>query len=153
MTVREILKKDVAACGPRNDLSQASKLMRDRDCGFLPVVDSRGVVTGVLTDRDVCLAVGAHARAADRISVAEAMSQPVFGCFENENLKIVLSTMAKHHVRRLPVLDRQNGHLKGVLSFDDVATAPRRRGAPTSDDIADAFRQIVAHRRVEAVGA
>jgi CBS domain-containing protein len=72
------------------------------------------------------------------------MSRPVFGCFAEENVKTVLATMAKHHVRRLPVLEKEYGHLRGVLSLDDIARAPRRRGGPTSDDIVDAFRHIVA---------
>ena len=153
MTVNEIMKKDVASCAPHDDLSRAAKLMRDHDCGFLPVVDSNGVVTGVITDRDLGIAVGANTRAAERISVAEVMSQPVFSCFADENVKVVLATMGKHHVRRLPVLDKQHGHLRGVLSLDDVAVAPRRRGAPTNDDIADTFKQIVTHRRIEVVSA
>jgi CBS domain-containing protein len=144
MTVNELMKKDVATCRPQDDLSVAAKLMRDRDCGFLPVIDSNGIVTGVITDRDLGIAVGANTRAAERISVEEVMSRPVFGCFAEENVKTVLATMAKHHVRRLPVLEKEYGHLRGVLSLDDIARAPRRRGGPTSDDIVDAFRHIVA---------
>jgi CBS domain-containing protein len=143
MIVTEIMKKDVATCRPQDDLSVAAKLMRDRDCGFLPVVDSHGVVTGVITDRDLGIAVGVNTRAAERISVEEVMSRPVFGCFAEDNVKTVLATMAKHHVRRVPVLEKEHGHLRGVLSLDDIARAPRRRGAPTNDDIVGAFRQIV----------
>jgi CBS domain-containing protein len=144
MTVNELMKKDVATCRLQDDLSVAARLMRDRDCGFLPVIDSNGVVTGVITDRDLGIAVGANTRAAERISVEEVMSRPVFGCFAEDNVKTVLSTMAKHHVRRLPVLEKEYGHLRGVLSLDDIARAPRRRGAPTSDDIVDAFKRIVS---------
>ena len=144
MTVNEIMKKDVATCRPQDDLSVAAKLMRDRDCGFLPVVDANGVVAGVITDRDLGIAVGANTRAAERISVEEVMSRPVFGCFAEDNVKTVLATMAKHRVRRLPVLERQYGHLRGVLSLDDIARASRRRGAPTNGDIVDAFRHIAA---------
>jgi CBS domain-containing protein len=152
MTVNEIMKKDVATCAPHDDLSRAGKLMREHDCGFLPVVDSAGVLTAVITDRDLALAAAANTRVADRISVAEAMVQPVFSCFADENVKTVLATMARHHVRRLPVIDKEHGRLRGVLSLDDVARAPQRRGAPTSDDIAGTFKQIVTHRRIEVVG-
>jgi CBS domain-containing protein len=152
MTVKEVMQKAVATCSPESDLSAAVEIMRARDCGFLPVVDSHGIVVGVVTDRDVCLAEGIKHRPLARISVRETMSHPVFSCFGDENLKTVLVTMGKHRVRRLPVLNK-TGHLEGVLSIDDIVQAPQKRGAPTADDIVAALKTICAHRRVEATTA
>jgi CBS domain-containing protein len=103
----------------------------------------------VVTDRDVCLAEGSKHRPLARISVRETMSHPVFSCFADENLKTVLVTMAKHRVRRLPVLNK-TGHLGGVLSIDEIVQAPQKRGGPTPEDIVAALKAIYAHRRVEA---
>jgi CBS domain-containing protein len=150
MTVKELMKTAVATCAPDSDLGAVVTIMRDRDCGFLPVVDRRGIVVGVVTDRDVCLAAGTTRRPLTRVSVRETMSHPVFSCFTDENVKTVLVTMAKHRSRRLPVLNK-TGHLQGVLSMDDIVHAPRRRGAPTADDIVAALRAIYAHRAVEVV--
>jgi CBS domain-containing protein len=152
MTVKDVMKQDVLTCAPGNDLTEVARTMRDRDCGFLPVVDSHGVVVGVVTDRDVCLAVPAT-RTPAHIAASDVMSHPVVACFADENVKTVLVTMAKHHVRRLPVFDKAHGHLQGVLSLDDVVQAPRRRGAPTSDDIVEALKTISSRRAVEAVTA
>lgn len=152
MTVQEVMQKGVATCSPETDLSAVVEIMRDRECGFVPVVDSHGIVVGVVTDRDVCLAEGSKHRPLARVSVRETMSHPVFSCFSDENLKTVLVTMAKRRVRRLPVLNK-TGHLEGVLSIDDIVQAPRRRGAPTPDDIVAALKAIYAHRRIEAVTA
>ena len=149
MTVKDLMKTDIATCVADNTLADAAKLMRNCDCGFLPVVNTSGVVVGVVTDRDLRRAVGGSTRAAERISVAEVMSEPVFGCFADENVKTVLVTMGKRHVRRLPVLDKRYGHLVGVLSLDDVALAPHRRGGPTNDDVADTLRHIAAPRPIE----
>jgi CBS domain-containing protein len=80
------------------------------------------------------------------------MSSPAFSCFPDENLKIVLATMAIHRVRRLPVIDK-HGRLAGGLSMDDVVLAPHRRGAPTSDDVVTALRTIYTHRPVALVPA
>jgi CBS domain-containing protein len=144
MLVKQIMKTDVAACTPSQSLADVARLMRDRNCGFVPVVNSEGALAGVVTDRDLGLAVGGSTRAAEHISAAEVMSQPVFGCFADENIKVVLATMGKHHVHRLPVLDKTHGHLVGVLSMDDVAMLPRRHSLPTGDEIADALKQIVS---------
>ena len=152
MTVKELMKTAVATCSPGSDLGAVVTLMRDRDCGFLPVIDSHGIVVGVVTDRDVCMAAGTKHRPLARISVDETMSHPVFSCFADENVKTVLVTMAKHRTRRLPVLNK-SGHLQGVLSMDDIVHAPRRRGGPTADDIVAALRAIYAHRVVEVVTA
>jgi CBS domain-containing protein len=150
MIVKDIMKKGVATCTPDSDLAAVIDTMRHRDCGFLPVVDSHGIVVGVITDRDICLAGGTKHRALARVSAKETMSHPVFSCFPDENVKVVLATMAKHRVRRLPVLNK-TGHLEGVLSIDDVVQAPQRRGAATADEIVAALKGIYAHRTVEAV--
>jgi CBS domain-containing protein len=152
MTVKDVMNTAVATCAPESDLAAAVAIMREHDCGFLPVVDSHAVVVGVLTDRDVCLARDAARRPLTRISVRETMSHPVFSCLPDENAKTVLGTMAKHRVRRLPVLNK-TGHLQGVLSVDDIVQAPQRRGAPTAEEIVAALKGIYAHRPVEAATA
>jgi len=145
MIVAEIMKSDVATCSPHQDLAEAAHLMRDHGCGFIPVVDARGVLVGVLTDRDVCLFASDRGRSMDHIAVADAMSAPVFSCFAEDNLKTTLATLAKHHVRRLPVID-ERGHLRGVVSIDDIVQAPHRRGAPTAEEIVAALKGISAPR-------
>ena len=152
MTVNELMKTTVATCAPEGDLGSVVDIMRKHDCGFLPVVESHGIVVGVVTDRDVCMAGGTRHRPLARVSVKETMSHPVFACNADENVKAALATMAKHRVRRLPVLNK-NGHLEGVLSIDDVVQAPHRRGAPTAEDIISAMKAIYAHRAVEVITA
>ena len=152
MTVKDLMNTDVATCAPDNGLDSVIDIMREHDCGFLPVVDSHGIIVGVVTDRDVCLAGGTKRHSLSRISVKETMSHPVFSCFPEENIKVVLTTMAKHRVRRLPVLNK-TGHLLGVLSIDDIVHAQPRRGAPTAEDIVAALRGIYAHRTVQVVTA
>jgi CBS domain-containing protein len=152
MLVNEIMRTPAAICTTNDSVTLAARIMREHKCGFVPVVDSRGAVVGAVTDRDVCLIVGDKYRIMPHVSVQEAMSRPVFSCHADENVKATLATMAKHHVRRLPVLD-DYGHLQGVLSIDDVVHAPRRRGAPTADDIVDALKGISSPRAIEAVPA
>jgi CBS domain-containing protein len=150
MIVNELMKKPPATCTTNDSVTEAAKIMHEHKCGFVPVVDSRGSVVGVVTDRDVCLLVGDKNRAMTHISVQDAMSHPVFSCYADENVKVTLSTMARRHVRRLPVLDK-HGHLQGVLSIDDIIQAPYRRGAPTATDILAALKSISAPRSIETV--
>jgi CBS domain-containing protein len=67
----------------------------------------------------------------------------VFSCYADDNVNTALATMAKRHIRRLPVLDKQ-GRLQGVLSIDDVVQAPSRRSAPTAEEIIESLKGIMA---------
>lgn len=152
MKVNEVMKKDVATCSPQEDCAAAVRAMREHACGFLPVVDTHGSVVGVLTDRDVCLFASERGRSMTHMAIADAMSRPVFTCMADEHVKTALAAMAKHQVRRLPVIDTQ-GHLQGVLSIDDLVAAPHRRGGVSAEEIVDALKQISARKRLEAVPA
>lgn len=148
MRVNEIMKRPPATCTSNDTVADAARIMHEHQCGFVPVVDIRGAVIGVVTDRDVCLVVGDRHRAMTRVSVQDAMSHPIFSCYEDENLKVTLATMARRHVRRLPVLDK-GGHLRGVLSIDDIIQAPTKRGSPTAEEILAALKGITAPKAIE----
>ncbi len=148
MTVQDLMKTDIGACAPGDDLMTVLLLMRDRRCGWAPVVDSHGMVVGVVTDRDAAMALLNHpTRSAARLSAREAMSGEVVPCAPSDTVHSALKTMAAHHVRRLPVLDAR-GHLQGVISIDDILSAERGRGMPTSDELVDALRGIVSRPTV-----
>jgi CBS domain-containing protein len=143
MLVAELMKNPPATCTTNDTVTDAAKIMHEHRCGFVPVVDVRGAVVGVVTDRDVCLTVGDKNRAMTHVSVQDAMSHPVFSCYADDNVNTALATMAKRHIRRLPVLDKQ-GRLQGVLSIDDVVQAPYRRSAPTAEEIIESLKGIMA---------
>lgn len=153
MTARELMKTDVGACAPDDELVTVLLLMRDRQCGWAPIVESGGMLAGVITDRDAAMAMLNHPnRGAARIAAADAMTRQVVGCAPNDSVRSVLSMMAAHHVRRLPVLS-PTGHLQGVISIDDIVLAPQKRGMPDADVILEAMRAIVARPTVGGVAA
>jgi CBS domain-containing protein len=141
MTAKDVMSKNVVTCGPETRLAAAARLMRRHKIGFLPVVDNHGAVVGVITDRDISNA-SAEKRAAVRRTVSEVIAHPVYACLPDDNLKVVLATMAEHRVRRLPVLDKEDRALEGVISIDDIVRVPQRRGWPANDDIVQALKAI-----------
>ena len=148
MVVSQIMTTDVATCTPASDLEHALYVMLERDCGFVPIVTEGGKVVGVVTDRDICVAVALHQQTPARIPIATTMTQPVFSVHPNDTVMTALGIMTHHRIRRLPVVDEQ-GLLVGVLTLNDVALAPHRPGAPTNDDVAETLRAISQHRVVE----
>jgi CBS domain-containing protein len=148
MKVKDVMTKEVNTCTPKTDLAAVAESIWMRDCGVLPVVDERGQVVGMITDRDVCIATGCRRRDPATILVSEVMTRQVYSCSSEADIREALQIMKQKQVRRLPVIDSA-GKLCGVLSLNDMAlkinpdaTAPE----PSARDIHAVLRSICAHR-------
>lgn len=124
MKVREIMAKKPSFCGPESSLEEATFLMRRNNCGFLPVVGDGGNVIGVITDRDICIALGTRNRKPADLRVWDVMPRKLFTCMEGDDVHCALKTLRSARIRRLPVVDR-DGSLVGVLSIDDIVLHAR----------------------------
>jgi len=147
MKVRDAMTKKVCFCGPETNLAEAADLMWRNSCGFLPVVGEGGNVIGVITDRDVSIALGTRNRRPSEIRVSEVMGHRLFTCTAEDNVHTALKTMCAERIRRLPVIDREEA-LVGILSLDDLARKAQGR-ALTKDvsyrDLEDAYKVICGH--------
>ena len=119
MKVVEVMTKEPAYCGPETNLAAAIEILWNRDCGVLPIVDSQGKVVGLVTDRDVCIALGTRNRMPSDMTVREVSTGRVVACKADDDLRTALATMAREQVHRLVVLD-DAGRLQGILSIADV---------------------------------
>jgi CBS domain-containing protein len=136
-------------CRPETNLGSATEMMWTGNCGFLPVVGNEGKVVGVVTDRDICIALGTRGRPSGEVTVVDVMSPKVYSCAPDDDVRTALGTMRDGRVRRLPVISKEG--LVGVISMDDIllrADAPgaARVGAVSSQEIVDAFRAINTHQ-------
>ena len=129
MIIREIMNREVTTCRPEATLEAAAILMWGNDCGTVAVVDDAGNAIGVITDRDICMAVAPQHRAAREIQVPEVMSRQLFTCQPESDIMSALKTMSYQKVRRLPVTNG-SGQVEGIISIEDlIAHAERgRRG-------------------------
>jgi len=147
MKVREVMTKEAASCYPDTSLSQAAELMWKNKCGFLPVIGEGGNVVGVITDRDISIALGTRNRRPSEVLVADVMPRSLFTCTAEDSVACALTTMRVEGLRRLPVVDRE-GTLTGVLSIDDLVLKARENASMkdvSNADIEDAFRAICGH--------
>lgn len=145
MKVRDVMRRYAATCKPETTLQEAAQIMGRIDCGFLPVVLDNGDVVGLLTDRDICLALATHGGATALEPVSNVMTGEVRTTIESEELDTALERMQEHRVRRLPVLDAGN-RLAGILSLDEVILAASEGGDPDYTQLAGALKSIVEHQ-------
>ena len=98
----------------------AARVMRDADTGVVPIVDGEKIVA-TITDRDIAIrlvAEGGEARSTKAIDVA---SRELVTIDPQQDLDEALRLMARHQVRRLPVVE-EDGRLVGIVAQADVAT-------------------------------
>jgi IMP dehydrogenase len=98
--------------------------MLDRNIGFVPVVDTQGQVSGVVTDRDLALRVVA-AKRPPGTPVSEIMTRDVRVCHPGDDLPTAERKMAAVRKSRLVVVD-DHGRCVGVISLSDIAQADSR---------------------------
>lgn len=129
MKVWELMEGEVASCAPSDSLNVAARIMWERDCGCVPVVDRNNVVVGIVTDRDVCMGAYTQGRSLHLIQVQDVMARSVVSCDSNDDLVAAEKLMRDNKVRRLPVVGT-GGKLAGVISLSDIAReADRERRA------------------------
>jgi len=155
MKVREVMTKQASYCHPDTSLSQAAELMWKNRCGFLPVIGEGGNVIGVITDRDISIALGTRNRRPSEVLVKDVASGRLFTCTADDGVACALTTMRIEALRRLPVVDRE-GVLVGVLSIDDLVLKAQKN-ALSKDvsyrDVEEAYKVINGHAaRILKVG-
>ena len=120
MKIRELMTERVCTCRAQDSLARAAQIMWDSDCGAVPVVDDKGLVVGMITDRDIAMAAFVQWVHLSESFVATAMSQRVCTCSPDDEIGHAAEIMRKNQVRRLPVVDGA-GNVVGLLSLGDIA--------------------------------
>lgn len=145
MRVRDIMSQPPQTCHVDSDLVLASRRMRETDIGTLAVMDHRGRLVGILTDRDLALALANTRRDPSRIAVDKAMTHHVHTCRPEDDLHVALDKMGAAKVRRLPVLST-DGDLKGIISIDDIILWGVQHAGVTMHELTDTLRAICSRR-------
>lgn len=119
MKVKEIMTQSAVCCSANMNIGEAVELMWVHNCGVLPVLDKNRKLSGIVTDRDICIAAGTRNKLAGELTVGEVATKDVFTCQPEDDVHEALHVMADRQVRRLPVVDN-TGVPQGILSADDI---------------------------------
>jgi len=121
MNAGKIMTREVATCAPDSSMADAARLMWDRKCGILPVVERQdGTLKGIVTDRDLCMTACTGRSSMGELPVRHAMTRKVYYCRAETDIHTVHARMRHHRLRRLPVIDKGD-RLIGIISIDDLA--------------------------------
>ena len=147
MRVEDVMTKDVSFCNPGTSAAAAAEIMWTSNCGVLPVLEDSGKVVGVVTDRDLFIALGTQNRNASELPVGAVMHREPAFCVPDDDVRKALKTMAQQQVHRLPVVN-ESGELKGILSMSDVVLqAKSETNGVFKDDVIRTLKAICEHRQ------
>ena len=118
LTAADVMTPGPRTCSPFSTVVEAAMIFRDSDCGAVPVLDE-GKPVGILTDRDVALALTEHPDLADR-PVADLMTKDVITVPADTPLPALQEKFGEVKVRRLLVTDPDGG-LRGIVGWSDLA--------------------------------
>ena len=117
-SVRDAMTAEPRSIGASASVVEAARLMREEHIGSLPIIDNEQLV-GMITDRDITTRVVAEAADPKLTSVGDVSSGDPISIEPEKDLEEALLLMARHQVRRLPVVD--NGKLVGIVAQADIA--------------------------------
>ena len=117
-SVRDTMTQNPRTIGASASVVEAARLMREEHIGSLPITDNERLV-GMLPDRDITARVVAEAADPKTTPVGEVYSGDLISVEPDKDLDEALQLMARHQVRRLPVVE--NGRLVGIVAQADIA--------------------------------
>jgi len=117
MKIREVMTQGPVTCSPTDVCGQAATLMKQEDCGSIPVVED-GRLVGIVTDRDIVVRAIADGRDPET-PIGEIATRDPRTVTPDQPLADAIKIMRDDDVRRVPVL--QDGRPTGIVSLGDLA--------------------------------
>jgi CBS domain-containing protein len=132
MRVKQIMTPNPASCTPDRTARETAILMRDNDCGSIPVVENSATkrLIGTVTDRDLAIR-GIAAGLGPETAVRDLMTYEPVTCMPEDEVEDLRQVMIEQQVRRVPVVD-VDGMLVGIVAQADVA---REEGAASDREV------------------
>jgi CBS domain-containing protein len=119
--IRDLMTTNPATVSPDDPVIEAARIMRDEDVGIVPILEGDRLF-GTVTDRDITIRVVAEGTNAQSTPVREIASTQLVTIDPGQDLEEALRLMAKHQVRRLPIVE-EDGRLVGIVAQADIARA------------------------------
>lgn len=122
MKITDIMTKDPVCCTKDSSLQEVAKMMKDNDCGCIPVVESKDSKkpVGVITDRDIACRTVAEGKNPLDLKVSDAMTSNVETVKQDTSVEDCCNLMEEKQIRRVVVVDDKGGCC-GIVAQADIA--------------------------------
>jgi CBS domain-containing protein/gas vesicle protein len=117
-TANEVMTQSLATCSPDESIAHVAAIMRDRDIGNVLILED-GKLSGIVTDRDLAIHALTDNVDPQHTPISKFMRTNVITGNPEWSMSKVARTMAKHQIRRLPII--QDDQLVGIISLADIA--------------------------------
>ena len=124
--VRHAMSEELKTASPDMNASDAAALMKQFDVGVIPVTEGEELV-GLVTDRDLVVRVLADRKNPMEVRLGDIATKSTVTVTPDTRISDARELMAKHRIRRLPVVKGQR--LVGILSMGDLAFADASKRA------------------------
>ena len=135
--VKEIMTKNPTCCTSDASLQEAAMMMKDNDCGCIPVVEDKNSnkPIGVITDRDICCRTVAAGKNPLDLTVKDAMTSNVETVKQDTSVEDCCNLMEEKQIRRVVVVDDKGGCCGIVAQADIAINSPDNKTAEVVEKI------------------
>ena len=118
----DIMTVDPEACEQSCTAEKIAQLMKTKNIGSVPIIDSRDSfkLVGIVTDRDLVLKVMAESGNACELKAGDIMTPQPVSCKSDDDVNSAIKSMEEFQVRRIPVTN-ESGKLVGIIAQADIA--------------------------------
>ncbi|MDY7231364.1 CBS domain-containing protein [Hyalangium rubrum] len=120
LTAREVMTRGIKTVRRDSPLRDVAQIMKDEDCGVVPIVDDKGTLVGIITDRDMVIRAFTGGKTPDQLRAGDVMTDDVECVHPEESIHSVIELMGKRQIRRIPVVERDD-RVVGLISMGDIA--------------------------------
>jgi len=134
MKVKEIMSKDIASLRSDDSIEKAARLMKQYNCGSIPVC-TKDKIIGIVTDRDIAVRSVASGQDSSQQRVGDIMTESVVFGSPEMDVNDAAKLMSDRQIRRLPIVE--NNSLIGIVALGDISLEPA-----CQDSAEDALKNI-----------
>lgn len=120
LTARDAMTASVVTAKPEDSVARAARLLRETDCGALPVVDGSGRLIGIITSSDITTRLIARGVNVAHAQVGDCMTAQAFAFPADNSIESCIRAMSWHQVKRIPIVDHDHKVI-GIICRRDLA--------------------------------